>query len=630
MVLIALVLIVLLGHNVSGAALEKPEVIFKLRKGLHSTLAAIVANVSGLAVPSRVFRPAGRWEKRHKEFGLDRWYAAETKGLEADALQALQAHANVVEQQEVRPAHRMVMAVSTRSMNDPRYSDQTHYGAVSMEGAWGVTTGDSSVVVAVVDSGIDMMHPDLRRNQWVNLGEICGNGIDDDNNGFVDDCRGYNFGDNTGVDLEGDDDHGTHCAGIVAADSDNAIGVSGTAGGSFGSAGASMMILTTFGKFGTGGFAEAIVYGADNGAAISSNSWGYTRPGIKGQDELDAIDYFNTHGGGGVSDGGIVVFAAGNDGTDDEWYPAYYGGPNEDLATNSPDPYGGAVAVAATDDRLNRASFSNYGQWVDIAAPGVDILSTVLGGEYRTKSGTSMACPMVSGILALFMSHAPKQNRRTYLECLYSTAGSTGWEATGKVIHGGIVDPAKALTSCLNANPARPPSQPSPPVAPPPPAQPPSPPAVPPSIPPPSSPPLAPATVFTLSLRTDNYPAETTWTLRGTHNDISVSGGPYGRSSTDTLVTEDVTLPSTGGYTFTLLDSVGDGICCGYGNGEWQIAINGDIVHKGPGNFENSAIYSFQLPHIVHLPAPPDSPPLLPPPSPPPPPPQCRLCLAPR
>ena len=129
----------------------------------------------------------------------------------------------------------------------------------------------------VVDSGIDMTHPDLAHQPVANMGEICGNGLDDDNNGYVDDCRGYNFADNTGSNLQGDGSHGTHCAGIVAADSDNNIGVAGTAGGAPGRPGASLMILTTFGQARNSGFQEAIVYGADMGAAISSNSWGYTR-----------------------------------------------------------------------------------------------------------------------------------------------------------------------------------------------------------------------------------------------------------------------------------------------------------------------------------------------------------------
>ena len=103
------------------------------------------------------------------------------------------------------------------------------------------------------------------------------------------------------------------------------------------------MILTTFGQFGTRGFAEAIVYGADNGAAISSNSWGYTVQNSVGDDELDAIDYFNAYGGGGMMEGGIVVFAAGNDNSGGVWYPGYYGGRSHpdsaDYADDLNDPY---------------------------------------------------------------------------------------------------------------------------------------------------------------------------------------------------------------------------------------------------------------------------------------------------
>lgn len=221
-------------------AKKEVEIIFKLRPGMKSSLANTVANVSGLSAPKRIFRHGGKYESRHIKFGLDRWYVAETKGLSDRVLNALQAQANVVEHQGIRPLHRKISenAAPTFNPDDPLYSDQTYYSAVGMDTAWAMTTGDASVVVAVVDSGIDMTHEDLRTNQWINIGEVCGNGLDDDGNGYIDDCRGYNFGDNTGTDLEGDDDHGTHCAGIVAADSDNGVGVAGTAGGKIGSPGA--------------------------------------------------------------------------------------------------------------------------------------------------------------------------------------------------------------------------------------------------------------------------------------------------------------------------------------------------------------------------------------------------------
>jgi len=598
---------------------QPTEIVFKLRAGVQSRLAASVANVSGLALPQRIFRHGGKFETKHVKFGLDRWYVAESKGLVPveRALGALQAQASVVEQQGIRPKHRMVQMPPMFTPNDPEYGRQSHFPALDIESAWEYTTGDPSVVVAVVDSGIDMAHEDFRNNQWLNGGEVCGNGVDDDNNGFVDDCRGYNFGDNTGTDLRGDGSHGTHCAGIAAADSDNGIGVAGTAGGKSGSPGASLMILTCFGRFGTTGFAEAIVYGADMGAAISSNSWGYTSAGAYGQDELDAIDYFNFHGGGEVSDGGIVVFAAGNDNDDGDWYPAFYGGKDEQ-GNPIQDKYSGSVAVAATDDSLVPASFTNYGDWVDVAAPGVSILAPVFDNAYATLSGTSMACPYVSGILALFMSYAPGKTRRDYLSCLYSTAAPLPG-GSSKTINGGVADPGKGL-SCL----LKPPSMPPPPSPPPsPPAQPPSPsppPSPPSSPPPPSPPPSPPVVIVTLRLLTDNYPTETTWVMlahSGSTDECPGSGntegcttiargGPYpGQGAT--TITEAIPVPPLGMYTFRIFDDANDGLCCGYGRGAWGLVIPGRAVHVGNPSFRSSDMYQFDL-----SPSPPPAPPLVP------------------
>jgi hypothetical protein len=194
----------------------------------------------------------------------------------------------------------------------------------------------------VVDTGISPDHPDLQNNKWSNTGETdCDDGIDNDGNGYIDDCEGYNHADGTGTDLMGSGSHGSHCAGTIAADNDNGVGVAGIAGGKGGEAGASLMVNVVFGATNTGGFAEALVYGADNGADVSSNSWGYTSSGVYSSSVLDAIDYAN-------SSGVIVVFAAGNDGTDDDWYPAYYDT---------------TVAVAAVDKDKEAAYFTNYGSW---------------------------------------------------------------------------------------------------------------------------------------------------------------------------------------------------------------------------------------------------------------------------
>ena len=159
-----------------------------------------------------------------------------------------------------------------------------------------------------------MDHPDLQNNKWKNTNEIsCDNGIDDDGNGFIDDCQGYNHADGSGTVLDGSGSHGSHCAGTIAADSDNGVGVAGVAGGKGASnPGASLMINTCFGQYSTGGFGAALLYGGDHGAHVSSNSWGYTAPGVYDPSVIEAIDY-------AVGKGVIVVFAAGNDYSDDEW-----------------------------------------------------------------------------------------------------------------------------------------------------------------------------------------------------------------------------------------------------------------------------------------------------------------------
>jgi subtilisin family serine protease len=157
-----------------------------------------------------------------------------------------------------------------------------------------------------------------------------------------------------------------------------------------------MMSCAVFGAIRSGGFDEAFVYAADNGAVIAQNSWGYTAPGVYEQSVLDAIDYFIANAGYdengdpvGPMQGGLVVFAAGNDNSDADWYPGYYDA---------------VLAVASTNHNDVKSGFSNYGDWVDIAAPGSSVYSTYIGNSYDFLSGTSMACPHVSGVAALIVS----------------------------------------------------------------------------------------------------------------------------------------------------------------------------------------------------------------------------------
>ncbi len=296
--------------------------------------------------------------------------------------------------------------------NDPRFPDQWHYHNtgqqdgmpdcdIDLPEAWEVERGLSSVTVAIIDQGIQINHPDLAANIWANPGEIPGNWIDDDGNGFVDDVNGYNFIRRNGNIESGD--HGCHTSGTIAAVSGNGIGVSGIAGGNGSGDGVRLMSCQVFNHSASGGFAAAIIYAADNGACICQNSWGYTGPDYYERDVLDAIDYFNSNGGGESLLGGITIFAAGNGNRDGNWYPACYSG---------------SFSVAATNNKDVKTFYSNYGNWVDVSAPGGEtradiargVLSTLSNGTHGFLQGTSMACPHVSGVAALLISYARRHN----------------------------------------------------------------------------------------------------------------------------------------------------------------------------------------------------------------------------
>jgi subtilisin family serine protease len=248
--------------------------------------------------------------------------------------------------------------------------------------AWSVSTGSSNVVVAVIDTGVDMAHPDLAPNIWVNAGEDCPgcrtNGVDDDGNGYVDDWRGWDFanGDNNPTD---DNGHGTHVSGTVAATGNNRLGVAGVAWSS------RIMPLKFLGADGSGTTDDAIsaiLYARAKGVPIMSNSWG---GGESSQALLDAIQQTD-------ASGELFVAAAGNDFTNTDvepFFPASYDVPN-------------MLVVGASDQFDRKAWFSNYGtRTVDLSAPGTNVYSTWPGATYRFADGTSMATPQVSGAAAL-------------------------------------------------------------------------------------------------------------------------------------------------------------------------------------------------------------------------------------
>ena len=262
--------------------------------------------------------------------------------------------------------------------NDPYFSQQWALNQLSdcdidAPEAWDIETGSSDVIIAVVDSGVDYNHPDLMDNMWINEDEIL-DGNDTDGNGYIDDIRGWDFedDDNDPMDEYG---HGTHCSGIAAAVTNNSVGIAGVCWN------CTIMPIKIGGTSGIpeDAAANGIIYAADNGADIISMSWsGYFNSSLI----RDAVEY-------AYSEGVVPVAAAGNENTDIKLYPA---------------AYDEVIAVAATDNNDTRADFSTYGNWVDVAAPGVDIYSTMPDDSYDEKSGTSMACPHVAGLAGLLLS----------------------------------------------------------------------------------------------------------------------------------------------------------------------------------------------------------------------------------
>ncbi|WP_168433222.1 S8 family serine peptidase [Pontiella sulfatireligans] len=272
--------------------------------------------------------------------------------------------------------------------NDAMYGDLWGMGKIKAPQAWDLSTGSSNVVVAVIDTGMDMDHPDLLANLWVNKNEIANDGLDNDGNGYVDDVNGWDFGndDKTPEDGYG---HGTHCAGTIGAVGNNNNQVAGVCWS------VSLMpvkVTLDSGDFDQDSYSsdisDSIRYAVRNGAKVLSNSYG--GPGFS-QTELDAVEYANDQEA-------IFVAAAGNDASDNDalkQYPASY-------------EVGNVIAVAATDENDNLATFSNYGATeVDLGAPGVGIISTYLNGGTTSMDGTSMACPHVAGAMALLAGIDP-------------------------------------------------------------------------------------------------------------------------------------------------------------------------------------------------------------------------------
>ena len=276
--------------------------------------------------------------------------------------------------------------------NDPSYGAQSWLNTINAASAWDVTTGDTSVVIGIVDTGVDWPHPDLAANIFRNWGEIPGNGIDDDHNGYIDDYHGWDFGGlgNNGTATPDNDpmedrpDHGTHVAGIASAVTNNGAGIASigykckilpvkTSEDDIRASGAPLISF---------GF-EGIVYAADMHARVINCSWGGAGYSLLGQ---EAIDY-------AYKKGAVVVCAAGNSNSAGLEYPA---------------DYNGVLSVAATEINDTKSSFSNYGHGIGVCAPGDNIYSTWQPDTYIYEGGTSMASPLAAGVCALVAAKFPQ------------------------------------------------------------------------------------------------------------------------------------------------------------------------------------------------------------------------------
>lgn len=299
--------------------------------------------------------------------------------------------------------------------------------------AWDLATGDS-IIVGVIDSGVDTAHVDLRGNIWTNAGEIPGNGVDDDDNGFVDDVHGWDFlnWDNDPFD---DNSHGTHVAGTIAARGDNGIGVTGV------SWSARIMPLKFLRADGFGSTTHAILalsYAVRMGAKLTCNSWGGTG---YSQALRDAID---SAGAAGL----LFVAASGNVRTNLDIQPHYPAAYDLDCI----------IAVSASDHLDRLASEPSWGSnWgptrVDLAAPGVNVYSTIPGGAYDFKSGTSMAAPHVAGAAALLWSEYPWLSARQVKTRLLATVDQKA-ELRGKNVSGGRLNLHRAMQAYDQVAPA--------------------------------------------------------------------------------------------------------------------------------------------------------------------------------
>ncbi|MBL0912424.1 MAG: S8 family serine peptidase [Bacteroidia bacterium] len=359
------------------------------------------------------------WQAKTSET-LQRTYLLEfSQHSGADALVRSLEKSPYIEYAEKVPLDRPCL-----TPNDPSFASQWGLSIIGAPTAWNYFSTGSNIVIAIVDDAVLRTHADLSPNLWVNPGEIAGNNIDDDGNGYIDDINGYDVGsnDNNPNPTTTAYDHGTHVAGIASARSNNGTGVA--------SIGFSCKLMcvksTNTASAITNGY-DGIVYAAASGADVINMSWGGPSYSTTGQ---NVINY-------AWSQGCVLIAASGNDNVSSQFYPA---------------AFNNVVSVSATTNTDTKASFSNYGSWIDISAPGNNIYSTTVNGAYGNKSGTSMASPMVAGLAGLMWSLNPGMTKTDLISCLLSTATSINAQNPGYngQLGSGRINAAAAM-QCVSA-----------------------------------------------------------------------------------------------------------------------------------------------------------------------------------
>ncbi len=396
-------------------------------------------------------KPTEKTKVLHEAWGLNNWFTLQFNTT-VDVKEIVKEYLATGLFEVVEPVYKKhVLKLDDKKdkvdyiPNDPRLSWQWHFQNTGQQGgtpgcdihvtqAWDFTTGDTNVIVAVMDEGVQLNHPDLQQNVAYN--------------------KSYNFvDDNNQVKTS---DHGSHVAGTIAEVNNNGLGGNGIAGGNGSiNSGVRIMSCELFDTKGnSGNIGQSYVYAADNGACISNNSWAYDDEGVYELSALEGIDYFIQHAGTNIMQGGLVIFAAGNSGSPKKFYPS---------------SYDRVICVAATNNKDKKTFYSTYGNWVDIAAPGgefgglTDVMSINGYGDYLFDHGTSMASPHVAGVAALVASYLKgKTSASDIREILLSTTDNIdamnpnfiGKIGTGRVNAYQALLKAKAISDNKNIAPA--------------------------------------------------------------------------------------------------------------------------------------------------------------------------------